>query len=273
MIIGSRHGLGDGSVTLGPQGSAKSAAQAAADYEAQRLQWNAASQAASPSIGLTVSDYLAPGDSLSNWPAGVTPTDIINWYVAHAQTVWLAPDGTRTTTLPAGNAAQGYIRTGDYVFTTPNGAVISTPGGGQMADPWGVGATAILNSPAANIYKAAFFAGGGSPSAQTPGAPGVFYNTAPASTGSGASTTGVNYALQTVNDGLQNQEITHPSTAANLPAGSTANDVAAANGLSASTVAASLASTVSGWSTQTWLLVAAAAAAGLYMFSSKGSAK
>ena len=245
-----------------------------AALEARNAAWRAADAAKSPAASLTVSDYLASGDSLSNWPAGATPSDLIAWYIGHMQVIWQAPDGKRTTELPAGAAAQGYIRTADGVLTVPNGKEIVLLGQSQMEDPFGVGPTAIGGSRAAKIYKQTWIDAGGVEGSKTPGAPGNFYGSA----GSVPAAAHVNYpnsALTTVNSGLQTQQMVNPASPANLPAGSTANDVAAASGLSTSTTAASdaIAAAAAGWDTKTWLLIAAAAAAGLYMFSSKEAGK
>lgn len=147
-------------ITLGCQGSSVSPEQSAAAQAANLAAANAATKAKSVYSTLTIQDFLLTGDSLDNWPAGTTATDLINWYVAHNQVMWQTPSGQLTPNLPSGMAAQGYIRTGTSLFTMPNGKQI-TAVSGQMMDPFGVGPTAIIPSKAADAYKQSYYANGG----------------------------------------------------------------------------------------------------------------
>ena len=229
---------------------------------------NDADHAKSIAPTLSPADYLLPGDSLSNWPSGTTAGDIFNWYAQHAAVVWQTPSGQRTTDLKTGDPNVNYIRTADFVMTAPNGKTFNQPNGTQVPDPYSVGAPAMSGTPAAIAYMQNWNA---QPQVGAPGKGPLASDITPASAAASVSATPVS-ALTTVNDGVQVQSLAVPATAANLPAGSTVNDVAAASGLSPiTTMTSQLSSTVSGWSTSTWLIVAAAAAGGLYFMSKKGA--
>jgi len=120
-------------ITLGPNGSALSPEQAAANHAAQLASWNQESAAAAAARDLTISDYLAPGDSLSNYPAGTTIAQLIQGY---------------SCTVPnmADPNAGEYPATGEVMV---NGAAIT----GLVPDPYG-GPAAPIGSTAAAMFIA-----------------------------------------------------------------------------------------------------------------------
>ena len=143
--------------------------------------------------GCTVADFLLTGDSLDNWPVIVTAAVgadpktpdgfvllkaaagyLIDWYVQNNQVLWEAPDGSLVTFPSWGVPIPlGYTRTGDYVYTVPNGKQIMAFGSGQLMDVFAGIATVIIPSVAAQKYMAFYYANGGAttPSPQTPGPP------------------------------------------------------------------------------------------------------
>jgi len=130
-------------INLGPQGSSISQAQAAANQAATLGMWNQASVAEASGRNLTISDYVAPGDSLSNYPAGTTIAQLIQGY---------------SCTVPnmADPNAGEYANTGHVMV---NGAAIT----GMVPDPYG-GFAAPLGSTAAALFQAE----GGTPKGSFP---------------------------------------------------------------------------------------------------------
>jgi len=120
-------------INLGPNGSALSPEQAAANYAATLASWNQATAATAAARNLTISDYLAPGDSLSNYAAGTTIAELIQGY---------------SCTVP--NMADP--KAGEYALTgrvMVNGAAIT----GLVPDPYG-GPAAPTGSNAAAMFVA-----------------------------------------------------------------------------------------------------------------------
>jgi len=118
-------------INLGPQGSSLSPEEADANQAARLAAANQAVAAKAAARNLTISDYLAPGDSLSNYPDGITIAQLIQGY-----------------SCTAANAADPkfseYATTGRVMV---NGAAIT----GLAPDPYG-GPPAPLGSKAAAIF-------------------------------------------------------------------------------------------------------------------------
>jgi hypothetical protein len=120
-------------INLGPNGSAIPPEQADAIQVAKLAAWNQASAAKAAARNLTLSDYLAPGDSLSNYAAGTTILDLIQGYSCSVPNM-------------ADPKAGEYALTGRVMV---NGAAIT----GLVPDPYG-GPAAPIGSKAAAMFVA-----------------------------------------------------------------------------------------------------------------------
>ena len=107
---------------------------------------------------VTASDYLLPGDGLSNYTAGVTPAQLTAYYLSHEVALYQPPGSNSTdpsTFVPYVPGEANQVLTGYIRVTLSNGKTINATNA-QQIDPFSLNPTTLYDTSAGKKFLAAY---------------------------------------------------------------------------------------------------------------------